>query len=191
MKAEILQKTENRNNLTIIAQQEADGTGGSLRRNAGPIYRIKKADADRVDLELKTLMATNNRLIREKQSQIVELEKLMTQEIQSRKEASLNGLASRMEALSRLTESSSAIWIANWFIILLFIAIETAPVFVKLISNRGPYDYRLQTIEYGFKSESIEGLARLNVKVKKRAEKMSKMEQEFVTEQLDLGLNQA
>lgn len=191
LKSEISQKTLSRDNLNIIAQLEADGTGGSLRRNAGPIYRIKKADADRVDHELQELMATNNQLIGEKQSQISEVEKLMSQEIQSRKESSLNGLASRMEALSRITSSSSAIWIANWFIILLFVAIETAPVLVKLISNRGPYDYRLQTIEYNFKAENIEALARSNVRVKKRAEKMSKMEQEFVTDQLNMGLNQA
>ena len=74
---------------------------------------------------------------------------------------------------------------------MLFVAIETAPVLVKLISNRGPYDYKLQTIEYNFKAENIEALAKSNVRVKKRAEKMSKMEQDFVTDQLDMGLNQA
>jgi hypothetical protein len=33
------------------------------------------------------------------------------------------------------------------FIILLFIAIETAPIFVKLISPRGPYDDLLELAE--------------------------------------------
>lgn len=36
---------------------------------------------------------------------------------------------------------------ANIFIMLLFIAIETAPIFVKLISNRGPYDELLELHE--------------------------------------------
>jgi hypothetical protein len=36
---------------------------------------------------------------------------------------------------------------AELFLILLFIAIETAPIFVKLISSRGPYDELLELHE--------------------------------------------
>ncbi len=52
LKNEIGEKTINRDALYQIAQQEADGTGGSKIRNAGPIYKIKKADADKVGQEL-------------------------------------------------------------------------------------------------------------------------------------------
>lgn len=58
-----------------------------------------------------------------------------------------DGLAARIDALSRLTEQSSAMALANLFIILLFIAIETSPIFVKLISARGPYDELLELHE--------------------------------------------
>src|SRR5690606_7251798 len=37
--------------------------------------------------------------------------------------------------------------IANLFIILLFVAVETAPIFVKLLANKGPYDYFLEKHE--------------------------------------------
>jgi hypothetical protein len=35
-------KTAKRDELDRIAQEEADGTGGTRKRNAGPIYKIKK-----------------------------------------------------------------------------------------------------------------------------------------------------
>ena len=189
LKQEIAVKTRSRDELRRLAQQEADGTGGSLRRNAGPIYRIKKADADRVDQELQEITITNSQFINSKTNKIEEIEGNISEEINSRKEASLNGLASRMEALNRLTASSSAIWLANWFIILLFIAIETAPVLVKLISSRGPYDYMLQATEYDFKANSVAALAKSNTNVKKRTAKMPEVERGFVTDQLDLEIN--
>ena len=58
-----------------------------------------------------------------------------------------DGLAARMDALDLLTKESAAMALANVFIILLFIAIETAPIFVKLISPRGPYDDLLELAE--------------------------------------------
>jgi hypothetical protein len=58
-----------------------------------------------------------------------------------------DGLAARMDALDSLTKESAAMALANVFIMLLFIAIETAPIFVKLISPRGPYDDLLELAE--------------------------------------------
>ncbi|GAB3646389.1 DUF4407 domain-containing protein [Echinicola sediminis] len=58
-----------------------------------------------------------------------------------------DGLAARMEALSVLSKSSPAIALANLFIVLLFVGIETAPVIVKLIAGRGPYDLLMDKAE--------------------------------------------
>ncbi|UCS95588.1 DUF4407 domain-containing protein [Echinicola marina] len=58
-----------------------------------------------------------------------------------------DGMAARMDALATLTAESKAIAAANLFIVLLFVAIETAPVVVKLISNKGPYDLLLDKSE--------------------------------------------
>jgi hypothetical protein len=38
--------------------------------------------------------------------------------------------------------------LASWFIVLLFITIESAPIIVKLLSDRGPYDDLLEAEEY-------------------------------------------
>ena len=53
---------------------------------------------------------------------------------------SFDGFAARMDGLVQLTKESEAMATAELFLVLLFVAIETAPIFVKLISARGPYD---------------------------------------------------
>jgi hypothetical protein len=58
-----------------------------------------------------------------------------------------DGFAARMDGLAKLTAESEAMATAQLFLVLLFIAIETAPIFVKLISARGPYDELLELHE--------------------------------------------
>lgn len=188
LKEEILAKTRDRDTLRLRAQQEADGTGGTLRRNAGPIYAIKKADADRVDQELTALTARNEALIREKVAASLRNDSLIAAEIQALDKQRLDGPAARMEALSRLTASSDAIWLANLFIVLLFIALETAPVFVKLISPQGPYDHLLRIEEQAFEGQRAEELAKTNALIKERNQGLPQTEKTFLTDQLDMKL---
>ncbi|MEP1033514.1 DUF4407 domain-containing protein [Ekhidna sp.] len=188
LKNEITAKAGKRDELRQIAQEEADGTGGSKQRNAGPIYKIKKADADRVEEELEELVATNNNQIVEKENALAQIESEETSALQELKESQLTGLASRIEALDRLTKKSSAIWAAHWFIMLLFLAVETAPVFVKLISQRGPYDFVLKKEEYGFEAAYYEDLAKVNSIIKKRATRLTQDEIDYVQNRLQLSL---
>jgi hypothetical protein len=139
-----------RDTLALIAQQEADGTGGSRIRNLGPIYKAKKADADRAAAELEEISAHHRQLISQYRQQLQAVDSSMKADIKAMNRSRLDGLASRLDALGRLTDRSTPIRWANWFIILLFIAIECAPVFVKLISPRGPYDDLLQEHEHAF-----------------------------------------
>jgi hypothetical protein len=53
-----------------------------------------------------------------------------------------------LEALSFLTKENSSIYLASWLITLLFVLLETAPVVVKLLSSRGPYDEVLDRLDY-------------------------------------------
>lgn len=57
-------------------------------------------------------------------------------------------LPARLEALGNISSFGNSIWWASFVITLLFIALETAPVVVKLLTKRGPYDERLDGIEY-------------------------------------------
>jgi len=189
LKNEIAEKTSTRDELLRIAREEADGTGGSRRRNPGPIYKVKKADADQADQELVSLRLQN-------EERIASLEKLfagnisnMNQELLALEKLRLDGPAARLEALDRITQNSQAIFWAHWFILLLFIAIETAPVFVKLISPRGPYDNLLRIAEHGFIVEETESTATASAESKKRSEVLPEHERGFINDRLDAELN--
>jgi hypothetical protein len=142
--------------LALLAVQEADGTGGSGKKNLGPIYRAKKADADNAQAELLRVLASNEPLIREKEQAIQALSTTVQTEIAALERSRYNGLAARMDALGRLTQKSLPILYASLFITLLFIAIETSPIFVKLISYRSPYDYLLHQHEHVFEMANLE-----------------------------------
>lgn len=184
-------KTVKRDELIRIAQEEADGTGGSRRRNLGPIYKAKKADADKAQLEWLEFTQQNEARIQQIEKSIAEQEMLMSKELAALEKSKLNGPAARMEALSRITEQSSAIWWASLFVIILFIAIETAPLFVKLISSKGPYDNLLKAEEHRFAAEEIEILARTNAETKDRVSPLPQHEKTFVADRLDSALKQS
>ncbi|HNV28417.1 MAG TPA: DUF4407 domain-containing protein [Cyclobacteriaceae bacterium] len=191
LKNEIENKTTSRNELDRQAREEADGTGGSKRRNAGPIYKLKKADADQAAIELDQLVKRNTQLIDDKLAMLAESDSAVASEIANLDKQKLDGPASRMEALSRIAAQSSAIWWANWFILLLFIAVETAPVFVKLISPQGPYDHLLKIEEHGFEGQRIESLAKTNADIKNRTKDLPSTESGFVNDRLDVILNKS
>ena len=147
LKSEIQVKQQKRDELNAIAIQEADGTGGSGKRNLGPIYNAKKKDANLAQAELTSTLASMNPIIEAKQNKIAETERIMAESIAAMEKTKLDGFAARLDALGNLASKSSTIYWASIFITLLFIAIETSPLFVKLISDRSPYDYRLNQHE--------------------------------------------
>jgi hypothetical protein len=187
----IAEKTRKRDELVRIAQEEADGTGGSRRRNLGPIYKAKKADADKAEAELQELIVQHGLRIQSIEKSLAENEVAMNRDITAMEKGKLNGPAARMEALSRLTQQSSAIWWADWFIILLFIAIETAPVLVKLISGKGPFDNLLKIEEHHFYALEIEDMARTNAETKERVTQLPQHERSFVADRLDASLKRS
>ena len=166
LKSEIAHKTAVRDSLERMAIQEADGTGGSRQKNLGPIYKTKKTAADNAQKELDGLMAAYNPIILEQETAIQHINTAIQNEINNLNRKKYGGLAARMEALDRLAQDSEAIFLANIFIILLFISIETAPIFVKLIASRSPYDYLLHELEHEFKMANLEKTSLLSNAVK-------------------------
>ena len=60
-----------------------------------------------------------------------------------------NNFITQVEALGNLTSKMfSTMWWTSILIMLLFVTIETAPIIVKLLSKKGPYDELLERIEY-------------------------------------------
>lgn len=168
LKSEISNKEKQRNLLDEDARKEADGTGGSGNRGLKTIYAAKKADAEKAQTELNQLIALNQPRIDQKNKALSLLDSLQTAEISKLNREHYDGFASRIDALGHLTSQSNAIWMASLFITLLFIAIETAPVFVKLLSPRGPYDDLLEKHEHAFGIFRIEQMSKLNQKTNEK-----------------------
>ena len=161
-KNELLEKAEKRDALFAEARKEADGTGGSMQRNAGPIYQLKKADAERAQEELTQLETRLLPLLSRKQTDLDTLIETQQKEINAIKRNPWNGLAAQLEALRVLGKENKGMAIANIFIIGLFIMLECAPIMVKLIAQRGPYDELLEVREHFFKNHNLEQIAALD-----------------------------
>ncbi|MEO0725642.1 MAG: DUF4407 domain-containing protein [Bacteroidota bacterium] len=179
LQAEIDTKTAARDEKALAALQEADGSGGSQIRNMGPIYRAKKAEADKAQLELDQTVTTNKPQIEEKTLAITDLKTQISEEVTALERGAFGGLAARTEALSRLARQSDAIAWASLFVMLLFVAVETAPILVKLISPRSPYDHLIAEHEQQYE------LAAKEVMDVRRSEVLNR-----VREKTEVGLHQ-
>jgi hypothetical protein len=132
------------------ALAEADGTGGSKIRAMGTIYKAKAKAADKAEQDYALLTADITPKLDMQYERLKELEAKRQGELNALERASLTGFASRLKALHRLSEREEAIHIAGLFITILFLLIECAPILVKLISERTPYDQRLETLETAY-----------------------------------------
>ncbi|MCE3259943.1 MAG: hypothetical protein K0S12_1584 [Bacteroidetes bacterium] len=79
-----------------------------------------------------------------------------------------DGLAARIEALSVLTTESSAINLVNIFLVLLFILIETTPILIKLMAQRGPYDELMEGHEHNYKNHRLEHITKSDHRTSER-----------------------
>ena len=120
--------------------EEAEGTAGTKLLGKGPVYKEKRDKHDALLAELQELKEANKSKITANESLIAKLkgdyetQVITTQPIIN----SFDGLMARVNALGKLP------WIPSLFIFLLFLAIETSPIFAKLLSPKGAYDFKLE-----------------------------------------------
>ena len=148
LKSEIAKKEKEVNTLYETYISEAEGTAGTKRLGKGPVFKEKIAKHDLAKKELDTLQKNNLAKIAllEKTSQTLQsdLDKKVT-ETQPIIEG-FDGLMARINALNELP------WLPSFFIMLLFLAIETSPIIAKLLSPKGEYDYKLEDLETALKA---------------------------------------
>lgn len=120
------------------------GTTG--RMGIGINARKKEEQLDQAQLDYQTTEQANREKISywEAERQRISQQKEAEANRQQSLILSMDGIAARLQALDDLGSENSAIWTANLFIILLFILLETAPILVKWIAERGPYDVLLE-----------------------------------------------
>ncbi len=84
------------------------------------------------------------------------------------REDNYNGFAARIQALDELGQKNAILGIASLFIVMVFVSLETAPVLVKLIAPKGPYDFLLEKHEYAFRIFSKESIEIMDIKSERR-----------------------
>jgi len=148
LKKEIEDKETETNALYNTYISEAEGTAGTKLLGKGPVYKEKREKHDAALAELQQIKTDYKIKITEKEAQILALTN--TQKLQEAATQPIingfDGLMARINALQELP------WLPSFFIFLLFLAIETSPIFSKLIAPKGEYDLKLQDIENSVKT---------------------------------------
>lgn len=119
---------------------EASGTCGTKVSGDGPaIQAIKEAQAQ----DEKAINQLDKDIGKVEQ-QIVPLKKANEEKLVEVMKAQMDadGFLRQLETFEKLShfEQHRVIMLADWFITLLFILLETAPIIVKLLSERGTYE---------------------------------------------------
>ncbi len=126
---------------TYIA--EAEGRKGTMLLGKGPVYKEKREKHDALLQELQQLKQDSKTKISEKEAAIAVLRNKQDSRVSSSQPIidGFDGLMARINALGELA------WFPSFFILLLFLAIETAPVFAKVMAPKGAYDLKLEEQE--------------------------------------------
>jgi len=127
---------------------EAEGTAGTKLLGKGPVYKEKRDKHDAALLELQQLKADNKVKIANYESEIGLLQTDYNSKVETTQPIinSFDGLMARVNALNKLP------WLPSIFIFLLFLAIETSPIFAKILSPKSEYDFKLEDSESALKS---------------------------------------
>lgn len=135
-KQEIRKKEELRDNVANKLQEELAGRTGSGKAGEGPTARQIRSDLERIQRELDDTKKNNQELIEEQQAYVKErkAEKQRQLAVNDGAIAGFDGLIIRLQILHEIAPTIS------WVITLLFLAIETCPIFFKMMLTIGPFD---------------------------------------------------
>lgn len=153
LRQEILDKEKLRDELHELAMEEALGKSGQRTTGIlgkGIVYEQRWQAYLRAETDLKELRRQNEEKIAAHEQQITALQTERDAELKDAlsKIEGMDGLLARLRAHRSLTEKDGSIALASWFLIILFILLETAPIVVKLLSERGPYEDIYETKEH-------------------------------------------
>ncbi len=148
LKLEISTKEKEVNTLYETYIKEAEGTAGTKKLGKGPVFKEKIAKHDLSKKELDTLQKNNLAKIAVLEKENKKLEADLDKKVTQTQPIidGFDGLMARINALNSLP------WLPSFFIMLLFLAIETSPIIAKLLSPKGEYDYKLEDLETALKA---------------------------------------
>lgn len=152
LRNEINIKEQEVNDLYNTYIAEAEGTSGTNILGKGPVYKEKREKHDTLLAELNQLKAENKIKIITIENDIVNLKADYDTQVTTTQPIinNFDGLMARVDALGKLP------WLPSFFIFLLFLAIETSPIFAKLLSPKGVYDFMLEDQEMAIKTKVLQ-----------------------------------
>lgn len=136
LKEEVAAKEKKRDAIADKLQEELAGRTGSGRPGEGPTARQIRSDLERTQKELADMKKRTDEEITF-QKDIVRRKQAERQKSLDTNEAAVaayDGLIIRLQILHEIAPTIS------WVITLLFLAIETCPIFFKMMLTIGPFD---------------------------------------------------
>lgn len=166
LKQEVIDKEASVNALYDTYIAEAEGTAGTEKLGKGPVYKEKREKHDAELAALQELKTTNNERISTLETQLSNLGAAYEEKVAESQPVinGFDGLMARVNALNKLP------WLPSFFIFLLFLAIETSPIIAKLLTPKGPYDYKLATQEGAIKAWAAQQKTQRDILVKTEKE---------------------
>lgn len=143
LKSDVLKKEKEVNDLYAVFITEAEGTSGTKKLGKGPVYKEKRDKHDSALKDLTILQETNQSKIASLEIKAKELQADLDKKVSETQPIieGFDGLMARINALNKLP------WLPSFFIMLLFLAIETSPIIAKLLSPKGEYDFKIEDNE--------------------------------------------
>ena len=156
IKSEIDKKEKELMALSKRMIREIDGSGGTEKIGAGPVYKAKKREylefkqewipvRKSMEIMIDSLESRKLIAIRIADNHKSDFENLISSNL---------GIIDRLDALHRLKNSSDSIYWAGTLIFLLFVFIESSPVIFKLLSPESFYAYMFQNEKRVLKTEN-------------------------------------
>ncbi|KOP40110.1 DUF4407 domain-containing protein [Flavobacterium sp. WLB] len=148
LKEDIVKKEKEVNALYSTYITEAEGTAGTKKLGKGPVYKEKREKHDASLKEFETLKKTNEAKIAEKEKAGKQLQADLDKKVSQTQPIieGFDGLMARINALNKLP------WLPSFFIMLLFLAIETSPIIAKLLAPKGEFDFKQEEAETAMKA---------------------------------------
>ncbi|MFH6933788.1 DUF4407 domain-containing protein [Flavobacterium sp. YO12] len=171
LKADIAKKEKEVNALYSTYITEAEGTAGTKKLGKGPVYKEKREKHDAALKEYETLKAANEAKIAEKEKAGVQLQADLDKKVSQTQPIieGFDGLMARINALNKLP------WLPSFFIMLLFLAIETSPIIAKLLAPKGEFDFKQEEAETAMKATLAQNKYQRDLLVKTSAEMHDKV----------------
>ena len=171
LKADIVNKEKEVNALYSTYITEAEGTTGTKKLGKGPVYKEKREKHDASLKEFETLKAANEAKIIEKEKAGVKLQEDLDKKVSQTQPIieGFDGLMARINALNKLP------WLPSFFIMLLFLAIETSPIIAKLLAPKGEFDFKQEEAETAMKATLAQNKYQRDLLVKTSAEMHDKV----------------